>query len=139
MTARELIEKQLDESGYQFNACLMGLTDEDFEAKPIAVMMSLKEILEHCMEACQAVITGVEGGKHSWGTFQAPALPMQQQIEHFNILRGHAISAGLSKIDEDAQWLNDYLVLHEVYHVGQMVAIRLAIDANWDFFSIYRH
>lgn len=138
MTARELIEKQLDESGYQFNACLQGLTEEAFGAKPIAVMMSLKEIVEHCMEACQAVITGVEGGKHSWGTFQAPALPPSQMVEHFNTLRGQAIEAGLSKFDEDAHWLNDYLVLHEVYHVGQMVAIRLALDENWNSYSIYR-
>ncbi len=139
MTARELIEKQLEESGYQFNACLKDLTEENFEAKPVAAMMSLKEIVEHCMEACQAVITGVAGGKHDWGTFQTPALPMTQLIEHFNILRGQAVSAGLSKFDDGAHWLSDYLVLHETYHVGQMVAIRLTLDESWNFYSIYRH
>ncbi|MEI7575338.1 MAG: hypothetical protein WCK51_00465 [Armatimonadota bacterium] len=138
MTARELIEKQLDETGFQFNACLKDLTEETFEAKPVAVLMSCKETVEHSMEALQAVITGVAGGTHSWGTYQAPALPMTQLIETFNSLRGLAIEAGLSVFDDDAHWLNDYLVLHEVYHVGQMAAVRHALGDGWDSYAIYR-
>ena len=138
MTARELIEKQLDETGFQFNACLSELAEENFEAQPIDVLMSLKETVEHCMEALQAVITGVAGGKHSWGTYQAPALPMPQLIESFNTLRGQAIEAGLSVFDEDAHWLNDYLILHETYHVGQMAAVRHAIGDGWTSYAIYR-
>jgi hypothetical protein len=91
------------------------------------------------MEACQAVITGVAGGKHSWGTYQAPALPMGALIESFNALRGQAIEAGMSVFDSDISHLNDYLVLHEVYHVGQMAAVRQALNDGWDTYSIYQH
>lgn len=138
MTALELIEQQLDETGFQFNACLSGLAEENFEAKPVPVIMSLKETVEHCMEACQAVITGVAGGKHSWGTYQAPALPMTSLIESFNALRGQAIEAGLSVFEEDSHWLNDYLLFHETYHVGQMAAVRHALGDGWDSYAIYR-
>ena len=138
MTARELIEKQLDETGFQFNACLKDLTEENFEAKPVEVLMSCKETVEHCMEALQAVITGVAGGKHSWGTYQAPVLPKAELIESFNALRGQAIESGLSVFEDDAHWLNDYLILHETYHVGQMAAVRHALGDGWDSYAIYR-
>lgn len=139
MNAKELIESLLDESGYQFRACLNEVSEESFSASPLPGVMSLRECVGHVMEAYQAVITHVAGGKHSWGTYVAPSGSMSELLAAFDALRAEAVAAGMSVFEASPEYLKDYVVLHEVYHVGQMASVRQALADGWEPYSIYRH
>jgi uncharacterized damage-inducible protein DinB len=139
MTAHELAEILVEESGYQISACLNGVSDENFDAKPIATMMSLRESLEHMLEVFVAIQADVAGAKYEWGTFEAPALGKDELVEMFNEERSQAVAVAIERVDSTPHLVNSFLVGHEFYHVGQMAAVRAACDSDWNSYALYRH
>jgi hypothetical protein len=139
MTAKELAAQFVDESGYQFKACLAGVSADSFEAKPIEGVMSIREALEHCTEACLAVQKDAIGEKQSWGTYKFPAGSVDELVAIFEDERAKAVALAMDNFDnQGAHWLKDYIVAHEFYHVGQMVSVRLALSDGFEPYSIYR-
>lgn len=138
MTGKEFAENLLEESGYQFDACLAGISDENFVQKPLGDTMSIREALEHQTEACIAVQKGTLGSKHDWGTYAFPDASVKQLIAIYHEERKKAVQAALEIFESDAHYVKDYLISHEFYHVGQMAAVRLALKDGWLPYSIYR-
>jgi hypothetical protein len=138
MTAKDFAAQMIDESGYQFKACLAGISEEGFVATPLAGVMSIRDALEHCTEACIASSKGVAGEKHDWGTYKFPLGSIDELVVIFNSEREKAVTAVMGKFDEDSHFAKDYIVAHEFYHVGQMVSVRLALGDGFEPYSIYR-
>lgn len=139
MTAREFAESLLNESSYQVHACLKDASDADFNAKPIPVMMSIRECVEHLIECTLAVQTMLAGEKYNWGSYSLPANTIGDALAIFDAERAKAVSGALDCLDENPSYVKDFLIAHEFYHVGQLCSIRIALNPDWDFMCIYNH
>jgi len=138
MTALDLLTAQIDEAGYQLGKAFDGFTDEWLDAKPIASMMSAREQAEHLCECYVAAAKLVDGVKHDWGTYAAPDRAWDALRQEMLILRDHATRKVLAGSAEAFGQGAEFLVAHDCYHVGQLSAIRIAVDPAWDPYSIYR-
>lgn len=137
MTAKEFASNLLDESLFQLNACLDGVSQDQFVSQPIPPVMSMRDCLEHLTECCVAVQTDLSGGKHNWGTYSFPEGSMEALKAVFQTERAKAVEAALASFDDNAHHAKDFLIAHEFYHVGQMAIARHAIDPEWNVYSIY--
>ncbi|MEI8281950.1 MAG: hypothetical protein WCG75_06065, partial [Armatimonadota bacterium] len=138
MTGKDFAISLLEESGYQFKMCLANISDDGFVSKPLGHVMSLREALEHQAEACIAVQKDAVGEKHQWGTYHFPEAPIADLIEIYDVERAKAVDIALDKFDEHSHYAKDYLIAHEFYHVGQMAAVRIALNDGFEAYSIYR-
>ena len=138
MTGKEFAARMIDESGYQFMACLAGVSEEGFVAKLFGDMMSIRETLEHHTECCIAVQRDFANQSFEWGTFKFPAGSVAELVALFEVERAKAVALALDNFDDKPQYSKDYLIAHEFYHVGQMCAVRIAIGDGFEPYSIYR-
>lgn len=138
MTGKEFAETLLEESDYQFMACINGLTEDQFTSKPVDHIMSARECLEHMTECCIAAMAHAKGDKHDWGTYKFPEGTMAELVELFKGERAKAAACALENFEEKSFLAKDFLIAHEFYHIGQMAAVRLALDPEWNMYSIYR-
>jgi hypothetical protein len=137
MTARELVEKQVRDSGEQLGRATSGLdpANADFSVSPQA--RSLRELIVHLSETAVAVETIAGGGKFEWGSYKPQATDWEGLIAEWQGLRSKAIEA-LARWDDEAITIAaDYIVAHDYYHVGQIVATRLAVEPEWNSYVIY--
>lgn len=140
MTAKELLRYQLDDALYQLEKVLEGLDGSHVDGKPIATAMSLRETVVHLAEAYTAAKKQSVGEKHSWGTFTLPSDNWHELVERFFALRAEAVEAALGMEDEDAgvKEAHSFILAHDYYHVGQIAAIRLSMNREFDTYAIYR-
>lgn len=137
MTAKEFAENLLNESLFQLNACISGVTEEQFLSQPLAPMMSMRDCLEHLTECCVYVQKNSKGEEHEWGTYAFPSASAEELLHLFKSERAKALEIALSKFDDNPDYAKDFLIAHEFYHVGQMAIARHAMDPEWSVYSIY--
>ena len=138
MTAQELLKAEIGEADYQLKKVFEGLSEADVDAKPLPTMMSIREMVEHLMECCVATTASVAGKEHPWGSYSAPDKAWDAMTTEFWRLRAAATDKVLTSEDPKAITSGAaFLVAHDNYHVGQMAAIRIALDSAWDPYSIY--
>jgi hypothetical protein len=101
--------------------------------------MSPREQLAHLCEVYHAVAIEAEGGKYEWGTFKLASVSWDDLVAEMQRLRQVAVEAVLTKEDDKALHVGtSYIVEHDHYHIGQLVALRLVADTEWDSYSLYR-
>ena len=134
--ANEILKYGLDQCLYQLEQVFAGV--EDFDAKPIATQMSPREVLVHLCEVYQAFLTEAAGGKHSWGTYALPGEANDDLKKFTFALRSQAVAVVEANPTEEVEkHAMAFMVLHDPYHVGQMVQHRLAMEPDWNAYSIY--
>ncbi len=136
MTTKELLQHQIDDAGYQLEKVFDGV-DASLDAKLTEKSMTPREIAAHLGECYTAVITEAGGGKHSWGTWTPSTTEWPALWNEVKGLREKAASAAVNKDDWEAH-TNAFLPAHDYYHIGQMAALRLVQDSEWDAYSIYK-
>jgi hypothetical protein len=139
MTAKELLQKQLDDAGYQLAKVIEGLPEELMDGRSCPSAMTPRDSLAHLCEAYQAAISGTQGVKHEWGTFKIEDTSTANLIKVFNEMRARAVEAVLAS--DDPKWLwgaHLYMVAHDYYHVGQLASLRVDQTPTWDPYSIYQ-
>ncbi|MBW7928889.1 MAG: hypothetical protein H3C58_12580 [Fimbriimonadaceae bacterium] len=52
-------------------------------------------------------------------------------IAEMSALRNRAIAVADEKIAVE------YIAVHDAYHVGQLVTLRLSVEPDWNYYSIY--
>jgi hypothetical protein len=139
MTATDLIKDQLDDSGYQLAKVIDGMPESGFDHKLTDIAMTPREQIAHLCEAYECFSVNAGGGKYEWGTYTAETGDTAALTVEFSKQRQKAVSAALSDAsDEKIKLANDYIVGHDYYHVGQMCLSRLAVQPDWDSYTIYR-
>lgn len=140
MTAKELLRYQLDDAKFQLEQILAGLDGSHVDGKPINTGMSMRETLVHLAEAYTATIKEAAGEKHEWGQFELPHESWADLVAQVFALRDKAVEAALGLEDEakSVNQVHHFLIAHDFYHVGQLASIRIATDANWNPYAIYR-
>jgi uncharacterized damage-inducible protein DinB len=139
MLASEFASSQAEDCLHQLSACFKDVNDEHATQKPVECMMSIRETALHLMEAYTAIEKAAKGEKHEWGSFSDPGGDFASLIEKFHTARAVAVAAALASMDTNQSLIKDYVIGHEYYHVGQLVSLRLMLDSNWDYHSIYKH
>ncbi|MFO0045778.1 MAG: hypothetical protein ACK53G_10130, partial [Armatimonadota bacterium] len=139
MLASEFASSQAEDCLHQLSACFKDVNDEHATQKPVECMMSIRETALHLMEAYTAIEKAAKGEKHEWGSFRDPGGDFASLIEKFHTARAVAVAAALASMDTNQSLIKDYVIGHEYYHVGQLVSLRLMLDSNWDYHSIYKH
>lgn len=139
MTARELLTRQLEDSGYQLDQVLAGMTDADLDHRMTPPAMTPREQVAHLCEVYLAVLSELAGEKHAWGTFVLDDPTWSHLKGTFDDLRARAVAGVLGRDDERALHLAcDFILGHDYYHVGQLAASRLVTQPEWDSYAIYR-
>lgn len=112
----------------------------DLDAQPIAAMMSGRAMFAHLYECYCAALTILGGREHPWGDFEIPQSVMESPVAETFAKREEAVAALLADGSEAALKIAiDYIALHDSYHIGQLCTLRLTVDPEWDFYSIYKH
>jgi len=138
MHARELLSKQIEETGNMLLKALDGVQDSDYDFRVHPSMMSIREHVHHLCEAYTAFLKHAERQQHEWGTYDLADKSRKSLIREFVRLRNEA--TGLIDGESEEQMLHSgaaYIANHDAYHIGQIAATRQAIDPEWSSYSLY--
>jgi hypothetical protein len=137
MTARELLQHQLDESGHQITQSFAGIDDSTADRRLCPSAMSLREMATHLCEVYRAVTVENQGEKYAWGTYRLDDASWSHLMDSMAQERAQAI-ATLSDDEASMKRLTDFIVLHDAYHVGQISQNRIHAEDDWNPYGIYR-
>lgn len=138
MEAKELISFQMEESAKQVDKVLADLNGDLWIARLSETSMSPSQIVDHLTECYVAVQKSVIGKEHEWGSYVSPTTVQSEQLETMRKERAKAREAILaSNEDQSYKDASGYFILHDAYHVGQLVALRIEKDKDWNPYSIY--
>jgi hypothetical protein len=135
MTAKELLQIQFDDAGYMLDKAFDGI-DESLDAKLTEQSMSPRELAAHLAECYTAILSETKGEKHQWGSYKPQSSEWPALWNEVKDLRARATEAAVNKEGWEAH-ANGFGPAHDYYHVGQLVALRLTKDPEWDPLSIY--
>lgn len=138
MTVHELLIQHLDRSARQVSICIDGLDEAQFDVRPLPVMMTAREIIEHLCECYTAYSKYVRKEEHNWGEYAAPdpsVAGLRQTLTALQ-LEGKKLALGTSD-DTALSHAFDYMSNHDSYHIGQLAIIRMHIDPEWNSYSLY--
>lgn len=128
----------MDDAGFQ-----LGKVFEDFPSAAWTGRVSKEshsglEVVEHLCEVYVAAKKAAAGEPHEWGTYHSESPDGQTMLSDLKKLRSTAVDACLELDDEQAADLClGYIALHDAYHVGQLVTLRLSVEPDWNAHSIY--
>ncbi len=129
----------MDDAGYQIGAALDGMTETDLDHKMSSAAMSPREQMIHLCEVYTAIQDMAAGKEHAWGSYAAPTTDFDGLLTTLKELRAQAIAAILAAEDEAGIKLGSgFVVGHDSYHVGQLVASRITTQPDWNSYSIYK-
>lgn len=139
MPAPQSLVGAFDDSRYQVTQVLAGLEGDQWDVKSHPQAMSARETIQHladCYSACLAVL---DGNKYDFGSFRFDVTQPEEQLAKMLEIRDEAVARISASDDEKAfHEGNAFIILHDCYHVGQLATVRLAINPEWDAYSIYR-
>jgi hypothetical protein len=88
-------------------------------------------------EAYTAVIATSKGEKYEWGSFKPASDDWSGIVAETKTLREQATKIVLVEDEERLKMGADYIVMHDLYHVGQIATMRLNVTPDWDAYAIY--
>ena len=138
MTALELLTEQLDGTAKMLATLLDGIDEKDLDYKPHESMMSVRQHLLHLSESYTACLAELRGGSHEWGSFELEDKSLANLTATARKLRAEAVALILSVGNQDAiRTGSGYILQHDHYHIGQISAVRQAVEPSWSSFSLY--
>jgi uncharacterized damage-inducible protein DinB len=138
MTGWEVTRLCLDDAQKQLKAVLNGFDDSNADTR-IDPMMSARDMVAHLTECCIAAQKTARGEEHDWGSFEPTDPSFGRLLENLWVERDKATEAlHAAGDDKSLKTCLAYLACHEFYHVGQLVALRLKVEPEWDWYAIYR-
>ncbi len=121
ITAKELLNKQLDDVTYQVEKVLGGVKAADLDFKITPTAMSIREIIEHLCEVYVSLDAESRGEAHAWGSFSIADKSWTSLQAQFLDLRAKALS--IANGAEDGKTVTlcaGYIVAHDsfsFYHI----------------------
>ncbi|MCB0825059.1 MAG: DinB family protein [Armatimonadetes bacterium] len=138
MTTQEFVQEQVAIVGKQVQAVFRNMPADKWDEQATPQSMSSRDTLHHLAECCQAFLTSAEGGEHDWGSWSVEDTSSDNLMKVYVDLRDKCIAkVGESEDPGIMKLAGDFLSIHEAYHVGQMVTLRLMIGGDFDPYSIY--
>ncbi len=140
MTAKELLHSQTEDVGYQLEKVLEGISETNLDFKISPSAMSVRQQVEHLCEVYTAASEICRGEEHKWGEYSVDDKSWTNLKPLYLTLREQALKL-LTESDDDQSLkrTSEFIIGHDYYHVGQLAALRIACDPEWNPYSIYRH
>lgn len=138
MTASDFCLFEIETVGRQLEQAVDGLSAEHWEVKGDASSMSPREMFAHLAECYVAAQMHFTGEEYAWGTYQVPDSTVAGVMAAYHEEREKAVS--LLRDNPSLSALKDassYIILHDAYHVGQLCALRMSLDPEWNAYAIY--
>jgi uncharacterized damage-inducible protein DinB len=136
MTSQELLQSQLDDARFQLEKAFEGLSATAWTTPVAPHAMSPLDMAIHLADCYVAARKSVSGENHEWGAYTMEGTSQDQVLATMFNERVAAIEAVLAAGEENFGIASGYIVLHDTYHVGQLVLGRLG-EADWNAYSIY--
>ena len=136
MTAPDLLRSQIDDVGRMLRRTFEGLDDSNCDFKS-GNLMSPREQVTHLCVVYMGAKDVAAGRQKDWASYQVNEPSWAGLLAAFDSLRSEAVNAFDLENEESMKHASDYLIGHDHYHVGQMCAVRLAMDPQWDPYCIY--
>jgi len=138
MDAKQLMLYQLESSAHQVDAVLKGLNEDEWDAKVRDGCMTVRETVSHLTECYIAARKDIGGQPHEWGAYvpaddSPAAIVNEMQAERQKVWEA-LMDADIEKAGKVA---TQFIILHDAYHVGQLCAVRMAVEPAWDPYAIY--
>lgn len=139
MTTKELTKHAVMTGLSQLEGALKGLEAKDWGMKINEHTMSASEMVEHLIECRHACTKSFKGEQHEWGTFSAGDKSPEGLMKSLREETEQAMKMyeEMEESDDNSKHALDYLAMHDAYHVGQLVSLRLTLDPNWNSYAIY--
>ena len=138
MNSPEFLKKICDLEEGHVKRVVEGLSEAELDATPLTGMMSAREQLAHLCECYVAFSKEAKGEKHEWGTFQVQATDGPSLMAEWKQLRDSAVDAAVTS-EDPKMWVEavSFIQNHDEYHVGQLCAMRLQMQPDWNPYAIY--
>ncbi len=138
MQTIEILNTQMKDAGLQLERVYDGVAEDHADFQAHVAMMTPRQIACHLADCYVAVQRTVLGEEPDWGSYKAPGSSLSDALTGMKEERAKALES-IGTVDEAKQihLATDFMILHDAYHVGQMCSIRLAIDPEWNNYSIY--
>jgi uncharacterized damage-inducible protein DinB len=100
--------------------------------------MTVGETIAHLAECAEAFLKSTRGESHDWGSYTPPDSSPAGLLTTLQGLRASARDLIAKSTDSAVlKAAVEYLCLHDAYHVGQICALRLSRDPDWNAYAIY--
>lgn len=137
MSVQDFLKTQLDDSGKQINAVFENFPADKWQEKVTAESMSAAETANHLADCYNAFLTSAAGGKHEWGSTKIEDQSPEGLIQAMSDLRAKCAEQAINSDDPKVHHMaSEYVCLHDTYHVGQMVTLRMKLG-DFDPYRIY--
>ena len=138
MDVRGVLKYQMETCAKQVDAVYDSLPDDLWDRKTSEGGMTPRETVRHLAEAYAAASKHMSGEDHEWGSYKLEASDPSDLMQAMRTERQLAVDAILTgDADKAPEAATQYLMLHDAYHVGQMCALRVREEPEWDAYSIY--
>jgi len=139
MTATDLLQSAGDGNAKMLAIALTGIAPEHVDQRAHSTMMSFREHVNHISECAFVVIKMGRGEEHTFGTFSSDHPEFSAMIQEMFALRKQVLDAAVSSgADQDITTAWNYIIEHEMYHIGQIAATRQALEPAWSSHSLYQ-
>jgi hypothetical protein len=137
MSIVDFLKGQIEGSGSQLTNVLNGIAAEHKDFRLHDGGFSFAEQVTHLAEAYRAVLAAGDGKEYEWGSFVPASDEWSDLVAEAMALRTEATAVVLVDDETKLQLGSDYIVFHDLYHVGQMATMRLQVQADWNYMEIY--
>jgi hypothetical protein len=129
----------MGESGGQLKACLNGMPEAGWSARLSDQTMTPLEMVNHLTECYQAFNYLAANGEHykDWGSYEGPTDANEAQARMWAEREKAGASVTADSSDEVLSGASGYISHHDAYHIGQLAAIRMMVDPDWNPYAMY--
>ena|SRR5687768_9549368 len=126
------LTKQCDYVGGQIRAAVKDLSDAGWDTRASTTALTPREIVTHLCDVYGYAAAKARGEEPKWNQYTQG----EDLMADFEKLRAQAIEDCLASADP-YEFLTDYIIVHDAYHVGQLCTARLLAEPDWDPYAIY--
>ncbi len=134
-----VLNYQLDQLAHQLQTVFADLSGNGWHAKSYDGALSPHETAIHLADCYSAFLAFLDNRSYEWGSFRPDEDSPEAAIQSMWNKRAEARAAITVGDERAARMATDFIILHDAYHVGQMVSNRRVIDPSFDYSKLYAH
>jgi uncharacterized damage-inducible protein DinB len=136
--ANPILSHVFAESGNTLNRVIDGFPDSAWDSRLTPSSKSAKVILGHLTMVYAAYIALLETGHVDWARYDPAEKSVDELIADLRETRRFAVDeANGSEMPLIHRGALEYVVMHEMYHIGQLALLRSEAQPEWNAEAIF--
>lgn len=133
-----LLLAALKDARQQVAACYQDAPDGFADVRITPEAMTPAQMIGHLNECYIAVEKEAKGERHEWGTYDAGGKSLAELVAEWEARHAEVTAKAEGGVSlEVAKAILSFVILHNAYHVGQLVLARLQVQPDWNVYAIY--